>query len=128
MVVLALKAKAPAKVVAQVARVKAAMPAKAMAQARAAVPAANKAAVRDKLLAMRLEAVARKAVAAVLAVAQAAAADRTRCPQTFRMAVTMTSSRANCAKRRCRNKILNCARNSGRSIAITRRARADGDL
>lgn len=122
-------AKARAKAVPPVTAVKAAVPVKvkvgpkvAVKMARAAV---SKVAARDKVLAMPLKAVAHRAVAVVLAAEPVAAADRTPYRRTSQMVAMTTSLRANCVKQPCRNRIRSCARNSGRSIAITRRARAD---
>jgi hypothetical protein len=97
--------------------------AKAMAKAKAELQAGSKTVDLDKVPAMEPQAALR---AAAVASAAELVAEVGRKPflLTFRMAATMTSLRVNCAKLQCRSKILSCARNSGRSTAITRRARA----
>ena len=101
------------------------VPAKAMAKAKAKVglQAGSKAVDLDKVQAMEPQA-ALKAAAVASAAERVVEVGRKPFLLTFRMAATMTSLRVNCAKLQCRSKILSCARNSGRSTAITRRVRA----
>ena len=99
------------------------VPAKAMAKAKVGLQAASKAVDLDKVQAMEPQA-ALKAAAVASAAERVVEVGRKPFLLTFRMAATMTSLRVNCAKLQCRSKILSCARNSGRSTAITRRVRA----
>jgi hypothetical protein len=126
-VALVLKDKVKVKVVSREAAGKAAIQARVKVVAKAALLAVSKEAARGKVLVTGPKAAAHKAVAAALVVGPAAAVVPTRHRQTFLTDVTMTSSLGNCAKRPRKRKILSCARNSGRSTAITRRARADDE-
>lgn len=64
-------------------------------------------------------------VAAVSVAVRAAEAVRIQSRQIFRTAAMTTSSHGSFAKLRCRKRIPSCARNSGRSTGITRRARVN---
>lgn len=106
---------------------------KAKAKARVAAPATAKVAVskakgpakgRAKAPAKVAKAGHKEAVVE-LAEAREAEAAPTRHRQIFLTAAMTTSWRVSFVRPQCRSKILSCARNSGRSTAITRRAQAE---
>jgi hypothetical protein len=102
---------------------------RAKAKARVAAPATAKVAVSKAKGPAKAPAKVAKAghkeAVVELAEAREAEAAPTRHRQIFLTAAMTTSWRVSFVRPQCRSKILSCARNSGRSTAITRRARAE---
>ena len=107
----------------------AAVKAKAKAEARVTAPATAKVAVSKAKGPAKAPAKVAKAghkeAVVELAEAREAEAAPTRHRQISLTAAMTTSWRVSFVRPQCRSKILSCARNSGRSTAITRRARAE---
>jgi len=103
--------------------------AKAKAEARVTAPATAKVAVSKAKGPAKAPAKVAKAghkeAVVELAEAREAEAAPTRHRQIFLTAAMTTSWRVSFVRPQCRSKILSCARNSGRSTAITRRAQAE---